>query len=264
MTGPRPHWLLCRLRRPGARLRMYCFPHSGGSAGEYLRWSGAFPGVELWGVQLPGRGGRHAEPPLTSMAQVVSALVSEVEFGVPFVLFGHSLGALIAYETAIALRERGLPQPAGLCLSAYGAPHLHEPGTDLTGLDGPALVEAIEREHGPLPGHVADDPELLELMLPVLRADLTIVSTYRHTPAEPLACPLVVLGGEGDRETGERLTAWGRYTTGPCRVRTFPGDHFYFRERLDDVLRHLATSLDELSAGAVPRARPLGPPASLS
>ncbi|GAA4183196.1 alpha/beta fold hydrolase [Streptosporangium oxazolinicum] len=258
MTGSRPRWLLCRERRPEARLRMYCFPHSGGSPGEYMRWSDALPDVEVWAVQLPGRGSRREEAPSTSMPELVEALVSEVEFVAPYVLLGHSLGALVAYETALALRDRGSPGPAALYLSGYRAPHLHEPGPDLPKLGDEDLAAVIESEHGPLPEEVKADPDVLAAALEVVRADLTIVATYRPVRVEPLTCPLVILGGDRDEESGESLTAWSRYTTGPCDVWTFPGDHFYFRERTDDFLRHLATGLDELSAGAVPGPRALG------
>ncbi|MGW2352525.1 thioesterase II family protein [Actinacidiphila glaucinigra] len=251
-------WLLCRARRPDARLRMYCFPHSGGSPGEYMRWSDALPDVELWGVQPPGRGSRLAEPPTTSVAEFVTRLVSEAEFTGPYVFFGHSLGALLAYETARALRDRGLPGPTRLYLSAFRAPHLHQPGPDLGRLDGARLIAAIEEQHGPLPDEVKDDPELQELLLPALRADLTLVAGYRHTPAEPLDCPLSILGGADDEDTRDGLTPWASHTTGSCDVRTFPGDHFYFRENTDDFLRFLAAGLHECAAGVVPRPRPLG------
>src|SRR5205823_943244 len=91
-------WLVCRQRRPEAAMRLYCLPHSGGSAGEYVRWSDGLPGVEVWGVQLPGRGQRVGEPPLTRMPALVAALVASVPFRPPFALFGHSLGGLVAYE----------------------------------------------------------------------------------------------------------------------------------------------------------------------
>ncbi|MFI0421875.1 thioesterase II family protein [Spongiactinospora sp. 9N601] len=263
MTGSGPRWLLCRERRPRAPLRMYCLPHGGGSPGEYMRWSGALPGVEVWGVQFAGRGSRRAEEPPGGMPELVGALVSEVAFAAPYVLFGHSLGALVAYETALALRERGAPGPAALYLSGYRAPHLHEPEPGLAELPDLALAAAVERAHGPLPEEVKADPEVLAAALKAVRADLKIVAGYRPSPAEPLTCPLVVLGGEEDEESGEALTAWARYTTGPCTVRTFPGDHFYFRERTDDLLRYLATGLDELAAGVVPGPRTVGPAASL-
>ncbi len=256
---PQSRWLLCRHRRPEAAMRLYCFPHSGGSAGEYLRWADQLPDVEVWGLQLPGRGNRIGDTPLTTMSSLVQSLLAEVDFGRPYAFFGHSLGALVAYETARALRQRGIAGPEALLLSAYGAPHLHRPGPAMHELDGPSLLLAVEQEFGPLPDELREDPELFELVLTGLRADLAIVATYQSTSAEPLACPVVVLGGRDDQDTEPDLAAWSRYTTGRFDLRMFPGDHFYFREHLNDVLSLLGRSLAELSHGALPRTGAHGP-----
>ncbi|AXX30292.1 Thioesterase [Actinosynnema pretiosum subsp. pretiosum] len=108
--------------------RVFCFPHSGGSAGEFLGWTSQLPDVEVWAVQPPARGGRLDEPGITGMGEFVDSLIASVDFGggAPFAFFGHSLGAYTAYETARALRDRGLPGPFGLWVSALRAPHLHE------------------------------------------------------------------------------------------------------------------------------------------
>ncbi|MGK5555664.1 thioesterase II family protein [Actinomadura kijaniata] len=246
MTATRSRWLL---RRPGqdkAAPRLYCFPHSGGSAGEYMRWSARLPSAEVWGVQPPGRGGRLAEPAPTTMEALVEALTAEADFGpAPYAFFGHSLGALAAYETALALRAQGRPGPRALFLSAYGAPHLHRPGPPVHTLDGPGLIAAVEAEHGPLPAELHSDPELAGLVLGGLRADLSIVASYRPAPAAPLDCAVTVYGGSRDREDAVRLSAWEDYTTGPFTLRVFAGDHFYFRENPDDLLTHLDRALAE-------------------
>lgn len=242
-TTTRSPWLLCRKRRPGAGVRLYCFPHSGGSAGEYLRWSDRLPDVEVWGLQLPGRGSRLEEAPLTTMTDLVSGLVEEVEFCPPYAFFGHSLGALVAYETARAVSERGLPAPVQVFLSAYGAAHLHRPGPALHELDGPGLIQAIEQEYGALPPELHEDPELRRLVMRGLRGDLSILATYRHAHVDPLDVPFTVLGGSDDEETSDRLAAWSSYTTGSFDLRIFSGDHFYFREQADDVLGFLADAL---------------------
>ena len=232
-----PRWLLCRRRRSEVRLRMYCFPHSGGSPGEYMAWADDLPEVELWGVQAPGRGSRVEEPAFTSMPELVAAVVGEVDFAAPYVFFGHSLGALVAYETAVALRDAGRPGPEQLWLSGTRAPHLHRPDRGLHRLHGRDLVDAVGREYGPIAPELLAAPDLLEMLLPVLRSDLAIVAGYQARSRRPLDCPVVVLGGDDDRERGDLLTAWRDHTTGPFEVRTFPGGHFYFREQRDAVLR---------------------------
>jgi phthiocerol/phenolphthiocerol synthesis type-I polyketide synthase E len=254
--GRGPRWLLCRRRRPEARLRVYCFPHSGGSPGEYMAWTEALPEVELWGVQAPGRGSRAGEPPFTSMPELVDAVVGEVDFVAPYVFFGHSLGALVAYEVAVALRDAGRPGPEKLWVSGSRAPHLRRPDRGLHRLHGRELAAAVDEEYGAIAPELLAAPDLLEMLLPVLRADLAIGGGYQARPRPPLDCPITVLGGEDDRERGDLLTAWRRHTTGSFEVRTFPGGHFYFRERRDDVLRHLA----ERARAAVPAGEP-GPSA---
>ncbi|MFI6499008.1 thioesterase II family protein [Nonomuraea typhae] len=236
-------WLLCRRRRPEAATRLYCFPHSGGAAGEYLRWADRLPGVEVWGVQPPGRGGRTGEPAFTSMDTLVAAFADAAGLAAPYTFFGHSLGALVAYEAALTLRERGLPEPEQLIVSAYGAPHLHRPGEPVADLDDGELLDVVEREHGPLPGEVRADPELAAPALAGLRADLTVVAAYRHHPAEPLRCPITALGGTTDEVTPAELAAWSAYTAGHFSMGLFPGGHFYFRERPDDLMGFLAERL---------------------
>lgn len=250
MTVTRSRWLI---RRPGqaeAALRLYFFAHSGGSAGEYMRWSSLLPSAEVWGVQLPGRGGRLAEAAPTTMEELVTALTAEADFGPgPYAFFGHSLGALAAYETALALREQGRQGPQALFLSAYAAPHLHRPGRPVHMLDGPELIAAVEQEYGPVPDEMHSDPEFADLVLGGLRADMSIVASYRppEIRPEPLDCAITVYGGSEDRDNAVRLSAWDDYTTGPFTLRVFAGDHFYFRENPDDLLRHLERALAQLA-----------------
>ena len=253
-----PRWLLRRHRRPEAPLRLYFFPHSGGSVGEYLRWSDDLPDVEVFGVQTPGRGSRLDEAPLTRMDDLVEALASEVKFGAPYAFFGHSLGAAVAYELAVALRDRGLPGPRRLYLSAHEAPHLRRQGESMHRLDEPSLIAAVEEQYGPLPPEIHEDAEWRGLVLGGLRADMEIVHTYRHTPTAPLKCAITALGGTNDFVAEHDLAAWDRYTTGAFALRMFAGDHFYFQEHYGDVLRFLVADLAELPRRAIPRPRAVG------
>ena len=243
MTTTTARWTLCRARRQDAGIRLYCFPHSGGSPGEYLRWADQLPDAEVWGVQLPGHGSRVHEPALTDMADLVEAIVANIEFESPFAFFGHSLGSLVAYETARVLRERGLPGPTRLFVSAAKPPHLHRPGPPLHGLSTEELLAAVERTYGALPSVIRDDPETCELVLSGLRADLRIVATYQHQPSARLDCPIEVFGGRADDERLDELAQWLLHTTDTCRLRMFAGDHFYFREQPDEFLAALAGSL---------------------
>jgi phthiocerol/phenolphthiocerol synthesis type-I polyketide synthase E len=241
----RQRWLSCRVRRPDAALRLYCFPHSGGAAGEYMRWADWLPCAEVWGVQLPGRGRRLAEPPFTRMPELVSAVVAGAAFSPPFAFFGHSLGSLVAFECARALRERGLPGPMSLYLSATPAPQLHKPGPQLHALGDSELLAAVENRYGPMSAELTGDPELQQLVLTGMRADLEIFSTYKYLPAEPLTCPIFVFGGTGDEVSLAELSAWNAHTAASFSLQMIPGDHFYFRERADEFRPILAAALAE-------------------
>ncbi|MFE2945070.1 thioesterase II family protein [Streptomyces sp. NPDC059255] len=243
-------WLLRRKQQAAAGLRLYCFPHSGASAGEYMRWTGQLPGVEVIGVQAPGRGSRPDEAPHTAMDELVDALVSEAEFDAPFAFFGHSLGALTAYEATKALRERGRTQPVALFVSAMGAPHLqpHEPPTHH--LDDELFLRTVEAA-GPLPAVVREDPELRDMVLRSLRGDARVLDTYHHTPGLPLDLPVIALGGAEDPETG-LLPPWTQYSTCPPRTHVLPGDHFYLREQSEELLGIILDTVRHLGAGTEP------------
>lgn len=260
----RSPWLLCRTRRPEAPLRMYCLPHSGGSAGEFLMWAGRLPEVEVWGLQLPGHGSRMMEPAHTSMPELVAAIVAEVEFAAPYVLFGHSLGAGVAYEVTVALRELGAPLPSALVLSSFAAPDRQRRESALGGLDDRSLIAELEEQFGTLPEELREDPDWLELAVDTLRADLLIVDGYRPSQARPLPCPLLVLGGSDDQMVSEAdLAAWSSRTTADFRLRTIPGGHFYFREDSNDFHSYLADQLLRFAGGAVPGSAALGSAASV-
>ncbi len=233
-------WLLCRRHRPTAPMRLYCLPHCGGSAGEYLFWSDHLPEFEVWGVQSPGRGSRTGETPYTSMTDLVRALVDEVEFTGPYVLFGHSLGAAVAYEVAVELRARGRELPRHLYLSAHEAPHLHRQDASLLGLDTQALLAEVQDRHDPIPPELLEDPDWCAMLLDGLRADLSVVATYQPAESAALPMPITAMGGTQDQLADQdALAAWAAYTAGSFRLRMYPGHHFYLRERLDDVLHHL-------------------------
>lgn len=233
-------------------MRLYCFPHSGGSPGEYMRWSDTLPGAEVWGVQLPGRGSRISEPPFTRMDELVDAVLGGLDLTRPYILFGHSLGSLVAFECAHALRERGLPGPRALLLSGTAAPHVLQPPPSLNGLDGPQLIAAVERIYGPVPVEVHEDAELRDMLLGALRADLEIVSGYVPRERPPLSVPITVFGGTGDDESYEELAAWQECTTESSTVRMFPGGHFYFRENPDVFFPALAAAVEESAPRDLP------------
>ncbi|KQV13772.1 thioesterase II family protein [Kitasatospora sp. Root107] len=227
-----PRWAI---RAPGAdpaARTLYCLPHGGGSAAEYVRWARDLRKVAVCAVQLPGRGSRLAEPPHTSMAELVRTLLAGLDLTPPYVFFGHSLGALVAYELTQALREAERPLPERLILSSYPAPHLPRERTLLHRLPDDELLTEVARMHGGIPDEVFANAELRRLAAVCVRADYRIVETYSWQPRPPLPVPITVLGGQQDVVSTEQLAAWAEHTTEqPVQQRSFPGGHFYFRER---------------------------------
>jgi surfactin synthase thioesterase subunit len=243
--SPAPRWLVGTAAR-SEPVRLYCFPHGGGSAADYVRWNARMPGVEVWGVQLPGRGGRVAEQPVIRIDKLVAAIADEVGFRAPYALFGHSFGALVAYELAVELRRRGQPQPARIFVSGFPAPHLPRRTVTISHLPDDEFLREVERRHGGVPEEVLADPSLLAAVLPALRADYEALESYVYSPEPGLACPLTVLNGDYDRISPADLAAWQDISTEPIVQRTFPGGHFYLRERPDQVVRAILATLRQL------------------
>jgi surfactin synthase thioesterase subunit len=234
-------WLIRRERRPAAPASLYCFAHAGGSPGEYVRWSDDLPEIAVWAVQLPGRASRLSERPFTRMQPLVEAIVGAVNFRPPFALFGHSLGGLVAFETARALRELG-QEPSHLFLSSCPPPPLAGTRSPIHSLPDPALLAEIEQRWGPLPARVRADPAFLAIVLSYHRADIELFETYRHVAGEPLDCPLTVFAGDAEPGIPD-LAGWGPHTTASFDLRLFPGHHFYLRQQRADLLGAVANAM---------------------
>jgi surfactin synthase thioesterase subunit len=216
---------------------MYCYPYAGGSPGEFLRWEARLPDVEIIGILPPGRGRRLDEAAFTSATDQVAALISDVDFTPPFLLFGHSLGALLAYETARALRDAGRAAPAALIVSAHRPPDVPHGDPPIHHLpDGEFRAIVAERYPAP-PDELAEDPELLAQVYQTLRSDLAVFETYRHPEAPPLSCPIIVISGVADHWSEADLAGWARRTLAGCSIHLVEGDHFYVQHRPDDAIR---------------------------
>ncbi|WP_413760828.1 thioesterase II family protein [Streptomyces sp. MMBL 11-3] len=235
-------WLVGRERGPAATATLYCFTPAGGAPGEYVRWSDDLPDVQVWAVQLPGRASRRAEPPYRRMEPLVDALVEQVVFEPPFAFFGHSLGGLVAFEVARALRDRGREQPERLFLSSAVPPPVVLTGPPLHTLSDADLLSAVERRWGPLPGPVRENPALLEIVLAYYRADLELFETYDHRPGEPLDRPITAFAGTEERDTLP-IEGWQAYTSAPFDPHHLPGGHFYLRAERRELLRRVAASM---------------------
>jgi len=239
-------WLHRWLARPAARLRLLLLPHAGGSAATYRSWATALPEwVEPIGVELPGHGGRRGETPGTAVGAVTTALAGELAGTPPgeLVLFGHSMGGLLAFETARRVRERTGVPPAGLLISGFDAPWAPRPGRlRLPAPDDPRLLERLAGLGG-VPSAVLADPALCELLLPPLRADLKLLRRYAPRPDEPLDCPVRVYRGTSDPLTSAAgMRAWRRESA-DFGERNFRGGHFYFQYEVGPLMSALIGDL---------------------
>lgn len=240
-------WVRISKPNPQARLRLFCFPYAGGAASIYRTWPQYLPAeIEVCAVQLPGRENRIRERAFADLVALVQALRPHLSayLDKPFALFGHSMGALIAYEVARQLQLDG-QTPTHLLVSGRRAPILPETDVLLHNItsDEKFLVE-LQRRYGNLPAVLFEDAELRELFLPLLRADLTAVETYPSITKTVLPCPVVALGGAADpRVTYAELQAWQALTQASFAMHTFPGGHFYLNEQIQPLLSTIAGHL---------------------
>jgi medium-chain acyl-[acyl-carrier-protein] hydrolase len=239
-------WAVCYVPREAASLRLLCFPYAGAGASIYRAWAALLPPeIELWAIQMPGREHRMAEPPRHDLM----GLVEEAQVALrplldsPFALFGHSLGALQAFEFARALRRHQAPGPRHLFVSARRAPQ--HPSMR------PAMYLLPEREfwnelarYGGIPQILNDEPELREIFYPILSADFALFETYLYRQEAPLLCPITALGGREDPTLDpEDLAAWRIQTDAAFDMRFFSGDHFFWRNDPSPVIGCLAQAL---------------------
>jgi medium-chain acyl-[acyl-carrier-protein] hydrolase len=196
-------------------------------------------------VELPGRGLRFLEPPVRSICATVSTLSADLRdyLGAPFAFFGHSMGAVVAFELARKLRAEGLATPTHMFVSAHRAPHLPSTSPRRAELPDPELVAELRALNG-TPEEVLRDRELLEMMLPIVRADFAACETYTWEEGSPLSCPMVAFGGLRDAEVPRPdLDAWRVHTSGEFSIRLFDGDHFFLHEGERATLSEIARAI---------------------
>lgn len=239
---------------PGTRLRLVCLPYAGGGARIFRNWQAALPpDVELCAVQPPGREQRFGEAALTAMPVLVSALADALATlpAAPLAVFGHSMGALIGFELVRELRRRGLPEPQRLIVSGANAPHLPRGDTRWSDLDDPGLLDYV-REMGGTPDAAFDNPELMQLFLPLFRADFSLCETYAFHEDTPLTVPVSAFGGARDQYvTTPGLAAWARHTVAPFQAEILPGNHFFIDSQADLFLSRLNGVLQQTTRGPV-------------
>jgi medium-chain acyl-[acyl-carrier-protein] hydrolase len=239
--------------RPVAKpvLRIFMCPFIGGGVSYWGHWLQLLPSdVEAVIYLLPGRERRIGEPPLRSMTAVISELAraSEACLELPFVMFGHSSGAHIAFQLTHELRDRHGVLPALLVLSSAEAPHPRRRPERLSHLPAPELIRRLSAVGGSPPA-VLRSREAQRLIVPTLRADCEVAESVRHRPRPPLECDLLVLCGDDDaRISVAQIEPWREQTVRRFTVATFPGGHFYFKGQEPDVVQRILAELGHRSS----------------
>ena len=230
-------------------MRLFCFPYAGGAAHLFHGWSNMLPqDVEVCAVNLPGRAQRMQERPYRRLARLVDDACEGLrpDLDRPFALFGHSMGALIAFEAARCLRAKYGAQPVHLFVSGRRPPQLSNSTSQIHNLADNEFLDELKRMGG-APTEIFGYSDVMELMAPVIRADFEMVETYLYYEGEKLSCPITALGGMDDPDIPpDCLEQWGIHTTANFSMHWFPGDHFFIHSARRFVLGCLAAELNFL------------------
>jgi surfactin synthase thioesterase subunit len=199
-------------------------------------------------AQMPGRESRLRERPLTSIDEMVRELLPEIDAqtALPLAIVGHSMGGLVGFELAHALRNAGLSGPTHLFVSGSPPPSRQDDGLpSMHTMSDDDLVAEIDRRYGGIPATVRQERELLELLLPMLRGDVTALETYQYRERPPLACPITAYAGTRDaRATPEGVKGWREESTGAFASRAFEGDHFFVHQHRETILPEVLRALE--------------------
>jgi medium-chain acyl-[acyl-carrier-protein] hydrolase len=244
---------------PQAKVRLFALPSAGGGAAGYFRWRPALaPRVDVLPILLAGREARIGETPIADLHTLVAEIADAVEPLVDrsYALWGHSMGAWLAFELARELRRRGARTPDLLIVAASPAPQRPKSDAPLRALPDAEFVAEVSRRFDGIPTAVRGNAELLQLLLPALRADMTLIETYEYADEPPLDVEILALGGTEDRAVpATALADWRRHTSRKFSQRTLPGGHFFPIQTSDAdaaggsaTVRMLADRLERLAS----------------
>lgn len=227
-------WLISYKRNPAASVRLFCFHCAGGSASEFRSWPAHLGGkVELLAVQLPGREGRVNEAFVASMDELIGGVVEAITpvLDKPYVIFGHSFGAIGGFEVIRELRNKALPQPLLFIAAGRRGPQVTDTKPLIASLPQDEFIEELRKRYGDQLGPIWDSAELREMLIPQIHADFALSETYRFRDQQPLDCPIVAFAGVAEKSLkANALNAWCKHTNRSFQSRRFPGGHFFIRE----------------------------------
>jgi len=229
-------------------MRLVCFPHAGGAAAAFRLWpSGLPPRTELLAVQYPGRGSRLAEP-LVDRIVVLAVHIAQAllqQTSLPTVFFGHSMGGLVAFEVARQLGERTADLPRHLIVSGHAPPHCPSIQAPISHLPDAEFLRELDQRYAAVPAELMQYPDVLALLLPALRADITAVEHCADSPPGQVTCPITAFGGLQDpTTTRSQVGAWQDLTSGLFESRWFPGGHFFINAEREPVLAAISAIVE--------------------
>ena len=241
-------WLHSLTQEKSARVRLVCFPHAGGVASSFRSWSAELPPcTEVIAVQYPGRANRLMEAPvdrISTLAHFISLAFRERP-PIPTVFFGHSMGGLVAFETARLLEGCATHLPRHLVLSAHPPPHVAASLPPIAHLPDAEFLRELDQRYAAIPAALMHHPDVLALLLPALRADLTAVEHRGESTGGRVTCPITAFAGREDRSaTRPQMSAWQQSTSGFFELLLFPGGHFFIESQREAVIRALSTVLN--------------------
>jgi len=244
-------WFAFVKSKPSANLRLFCFPYAGGNAITYRTWSDFLPtNIEVCPIELPGRGSRMREKAYTNIKPLVTDLAKALVpfLDKPYAFFGHSMGSLIGFELVRIFRKKKLPRPVHFFASGHIAPQVDSGHDPIYNLPDAEFKEELRKLEG-TPEAVLNNEELMELLIPMLRADFELNETYTYEPGAPLNCPISVYGGAQDRDVDRQsLEAWQEQASSGFSIQIFAGGHFFLQSEQTIVLQTLSHELKNIVA----------------
>ncbi|BAZ70381.1 MAG: thioesterase II family protein [Pelatocladus maniniholoensis HA4357-MV3] len=243
-------WFVCPKPNPEAKIRLFCFPYAGGSANIFRGWSNhLLPTVEICAIELPGRGMRIKLPSFTQLEPLVTELASvfKPNLNKPFAFFGHSMGGLVSFELARLLRKQYGVKPSHLFVSARSAPQIVDTKPPIHSLPDAEFIEELRHLNG-TPEALLENDELMQLFMPILRADFAVLETYIYTQQTPLDCPITAFGGLQDQEVSyDQIKAWQEQTSASFSLHMLSGNHFFLHSCQSFLLEIIYQKINDIA-----------------
>lgn len=225
------------------RFRLFCFPYAGGGGGIYKKWLPHLGNdVSVYPVILPGRERRFSEPPYVSLELLIDDFMEVIKpyLDKPFAFFGHSMGALIAFEVTKRIEQNTNYKPKHLFISAKAAPHIEKSTQNKHLLSNTSLIEELRRMNG-TDTAILENKELMDAMLPIIRADFQLLETYHYNPGYLINTPMTIFGGMNDEEVShKKLVEWATLSRNKhFQLNLFRGDHFFIHENVSKIIKNI-------------------------